>query len=46
MVEDNASVSVLEMHRLDNISDDERNDKADYISIMENNLELIKKEIY
>ena len=46
LVEDNASVSVLEMHRLDNISDDERNDKADYISIMENNLELIKKEIY
>lgn len=46
LVEENPSVSVLEMHKLDNISDDERDDKADYISIMENNLELIKKEIY
>lgn len=46
LVDDNDGVSVLEMHKLDNISDEERNDKADYISIMTNNLELIKKEIY
>lgn len=46
LVEDNPTVSVLEMHKLDNISDDERDDKADYISIMTSNLELIKKEIY
>ncbi len=46
LLKDNSKVSVLEMHKLDNISDDERNDKADYISIMESNLELIKKEIY
>lgn len=46
LVEDNTSVSILEMHKLDNISDDERNNKDDYLSIMESNLEIIKKEIY
>lgn len=46
LVDENSGISVLEMHKLDNISDEERNDKADYISIMTSNLELIKKEIY
>ena len=36
----------LELHRLDIISDDERRDKENYTSIMRNNLELIKKELY
>ena len=47
LVEDNKDkISVIEMHRLDNISDSERSNNDDYISIMENNLEIIKKEIY
>lgn len=46
LVEDNEKISVLEMHRLDNITDDERKNKDDYLSIMESNLETIKKEIY
>ncbi len=47
IVEDNKDkVSVLEMHKLDNITDEERNNKEDYISLILNNLELIKKEIY
>lgn len=47
LVEDNKDkISVIEMHRLDNISDSERSNNEDYISIMENNLEIIKKEIY
>ena len=46
LVEDNDGISVIELHRLDNITDDERKNSDDYLSIMENNLELIKKEIY
>lgn len=46
LVDDNANVSVLEVHRLDNITDEERKNKDDYLTIMVNNLELIKKEIY
>ena len=41
-----SSVSKIEIHKLDNISDKERSEKEDYLSIMESNLELIKKEIY
>jgi zinc transport system substrate-binding protein len=35
-----------ELHKLDNISDQERSEKDDYISIMKDNLEAIKKELY
>ena len=40
------SVQTLELHKLDNISDEERAEKKDYLSIMRENLELIKKELY
>ena len=46
LIEKNSEVSVLELHKLDNITDEERSNKDDYISLMENNLEIIKKEIY
>lgn len=46
LVDENAGVSVLELHRLDNITDEERKNKDDYLTIMVSNLELIKKEIY
>lgn len=46
LVDGNANVSVLEVHRLDNMTDEERKNKDDYLTIMVNNLELIKKEIY
>ena len=46
LVDDNANGSGLEVHRLDNITDEERKNKDDYLTIMVNNLELIKKEIY
>jgi len=39
-------VKTLELHKLDNITDEERSEKLDYISIMNENLELIKKELY
>lgn len=55
-LEDNENVTALmntytnlkkiELHRLDNISDEERNNKDNYNTIMRNNLEEIKKELY
>lgn len=39
-------VKKIELHKLDNISDNERSEDKDYMSIMKDNLELIKKELY
>ena len=39
-------LKAMELHKLDIISDEERSEKEDYISIMQNNLESIKKELY
>ena len=54
MVNDNAQklldtysdVQKLELHRLDNITTSERSNGETYVSIMRNNLDLIKKELY
>lgn len=40
------SIQAVELHKLDNITDEEQNEKKDYLSIMRDNLELIKKELY
>lgn len=40
------NVEIVYFHTLSNISETERNDKLDYLSIMNNNIELLKKEIY
>ncbi len=45
-LQENSSIQVLDIHRLDNISDEERSEKKNYISIMNDNLEIIKKELY
>ena len=42
----NSGISTIDLHKLDNITDQERSEKDDYISIMKDNLELIKKELY
>ncbi len=39
-------VKLLELHKLDIISDSERSEKKDYLTIMEENLNLIKQELY
>ncbi len=39
-------VKANELHKLDNISDTERAEKLDYATIMNNNLELLKQELY
>ena len=41
-----SEVQTIALHKLDNITDSERSEKQDYVSIMENNLELLKKELY
>ena len=35
-----------ELHKLNNLSDDDRTNKKHYINIMNNNLDLIKQELY
>ncbi|MBR3211022.1 MAG: zinc ABC transporter substrate-binding protein [Bacilli bacterium] len=46
MMENYPNLQKIELHRLDNISDEERSNKDNYNTIMRNNLELIKKELY
>ena len=41
-----SNVKNLSIHRLDNISDTERAENDDYISLTNDNLELLKKELY
>ena len=46
MMENYPALNKIELHRLDNISDEERSNKENYNTIMRANLELIKKELY
>lgn len=39
-------VQLISIHNLSNISEDERNAKKDYISIMNENIDLLKNELY
>ena len=43
---DETNVEKLEFHSLSNISESERNNKKDYISIMNDNISLLKQELY
>ena len=40
------NIKAVELHKIDNISDEERREKKDYVLIASDNLELIKREIY
>ena len=46
LVSNNENISVVEIFKLDNVTDAQRKNNDDYISIIQSNLELIKKEIY
>ncbi len=46
LLEKNSDLKVLKLHKLNNLTDKERADKEDYISLMNKNLELIKQELY
>ena len=41
-----SNVKTLELNRIENLTDKERDDKEDYISLMKKNLETLKQEIY
>ena len=41
-----SGIKTIELHKLDVITDEERSEKENYISIMGDNLEDIKKELY
>ncbi|MBQ8534785.1 MAG: zinc ABC transporter substrate-binding protein [Bacilli bacterium] len=41
-----STVKYVELHKLDNITDEERREKKDYTLLASDNLELIKREIY
>lgn len=40
------NVQIIELHTIDNISEEERLGKQDYITLMNANIELLKKELY
>jgi len=40
------NIKMLELHKLDNISDSERADKRDYLSLSNDNLNNLKQELY
>lgn len=46
IIKNNNHIKTLELHKLDNLSDEERAEGKDYISIMNENLDLIKQELY
>ena len=46
IMNDYSSIKKLELHKLEVLTDDERSNNETYLTIMRNNLELIKKELY
>ena len=46
MLEEFDNVKEVELHKIDNLTDKEREDKKDYISLMNDNLTLLKQEMY
>ena len=46
IIAEHNNIQKQELHKLDNITDEERSNKEDYLSIMRSNLESIKKELY
>ena len=46
LLNNHGDVKTIGLHKLDNLSDEERSEKEDYTTIMNDNLESIKKELY
>ncbi len=42
----NTNIEILELHKLDNLTDKERADGQNYISLLTENIDLLKKEAY
>lgn len=41
-----SDVKEVDLHKIDNLTDKEREEKQDYISLMKDNLDLLKQEMY
>lgn len=46
ILNEHTDVKKVELHKLDNLSDDDRSSKKNYLTIMNDNLELLKQELY
>ena len=46
IMSEHTNLNKLELHKLDNLTDEERSNKENYLTLMRDNLELIKKELY
>lgn len=42
----NTDVKILELHKIDNLTDKQRSENEDYISLLNNNIDLLKQEVY
>jgi len=45
-IKESTNVQIVELHTLSNLSDDERSDKMDYVTLMNENINLLKNELY
>lgn len=42
----NTDVKILELHKIDNLTDKQRSENEDYISLLNSNIDLLKQEVY
>ncbi len=42
----NRNIKVLELNKIDNITDSDRDEGKDYITLMNENLDTLKQELY
>ena len=45
-IKNHSNAKILELNRLDNITDKDRDDGKDYITLMNENLDILKQELY
>ncbi len=45
-IQEKTDVELITLHSLSNLTDEERNDNQNYLSLMNNNIELLKNELY
>ncbi len=46
LIDNHSSIKTLELNKIENLTDKERNEKENYITLMKKNLETLKQEIY
>lgn len=45
-IQKDTNVQIVQLHSLSNLTDDERSKKSDYVSLMNENINLLKNELY